>query len=83
MKVGDLVQQGSRVMEIRKSGKKLAPPKRVGIVLEIHELPDEMHTRHASWAKFLGRAIDVMWDNGKITEGFAENSLEVISDESR
>ena len=82
MKVGDLVQQGSRVMEIRKGGKKQAPPKRVGIVLEIHELSDDHPAHRADWAKFLGRAIDVMWDNGKITEGFAENSLEVISDES-
>ena len=82
MKVGDLVQQGSRVMEIRKSGKKQAPPKRVGIVLEIHELPEEIQTRRGDWAKFLGRTIDVLWANGKITEGFAENALEVISDES-
>ena len=83
MKVGDLVQQGSRVMEIRKSGKKQAPPKRVGIVLEIHDLSEEMMVRQPAWAKVLGRTIDVLWDNGKITEGFAENALEVISDESR
>jgi len=82
MKVGDLVQQGDEVIKFK--GKNApAKSKRVGIVLEIHELPDEIQTRREDWAKFLGRTIDVLWDNGKITEGFAENSLEVISDESR
>ena len=83
MKVGDLVQQGSRVMEIREGGKKQASPKRVGIVLEIHEQPDDIQIRRADWAKFLGRTIEVLWDNGKITKNFAENSLEVIGDEGR
>jgi len=30
----------------------------------------------------LGRQIDVLWENGKLTENFAENSLEVVSEEN-
>ena len=80
MKVGDLVQQGSRVMETRKGGKKQDPPKRVGVVIEIHEIPPEMLNGRTDWAKILGRTIHVLWDNGKISKNFAENSLEVISE---
>jgi len=80
MKVGDLVQQGSRVRGIRKGGKKQNPSKRVGVVIEIHEIPVEMLNGRSDWAKVLGPTIDVLWDNGKITKGFAENSLEVISE---
>jgi len=83
MKVGDLVQQGSRVMEIRKSGKKQKPPKRVGTVVAIHELPDinVKDSRRESWRKVLGgRSVDVLWSNGKLSKNFAENSLEVISE---
>ena len=81
MKVGDLVQQGSRLMEIRKGGKKQDTSKRVGIVLEIHEIPPEMLNGRSDWAKFLGRTIEVMWDNGKMSKNFAENSLDVISED--
>ena len=80
MKVGDLVQQGSRLIEMRKGGKKQDPPKRVGVVIEIHEIPPEMLNGRSDWAKMLGRTIDVMWDNGKMSKNFAENSLEVISE---
>ena len=83
MKVGDVVQQWSRIVEMRKSGKKQPESPRVGVVLRIHDLSEEMLARQPTWAKVLGRTVDVMWDNGKITEGVAENSLEVISDESR
>tara|TARA_Y100000296_G_C5131724_1_gene235929 strand:+ start:504 stop:752 length:249 start_codon:yes stop_codon:yes gene_type:complete len=82
MKVGDLVQQGTRVVKF----KGMYTPKksrRVGIVMEIHEIPVEMLNGRSDWAATLGRTVDVLWDNGKITEGFAENSLEVISDEGR
>ena len=80
MKVGDLVQQGSRLIEMKKGGKKQDPSKRVGIVIEIREIPPEMLNGRSDWAKMLGRTIDVMWDNGKMSKNFAENSLEVISE---
>jgi len=83
MKVGDLVQHGSRVMEIRKGGKKQKPPKRVGTVVAIHEMPDMQikDGRAAEWQALLGtRTIDVLWSNGKLSKNFAENSLEVISE---
>tara|TARA_R110002020_G_scaffold37239_20_gene112635 strand:+ start:3322 stop:3567 length:246 start_codon:yes stop_codon:yes gene_type:complete len=80
MKVGDLVQQGSRMIEMRKRGKKQDPSKRVGVVIEIHEIPPEMLNGRSDWAKILGRTIDVLWDNGKLTKNFAENSLEVVSE---
>jgi len=83
MKVGDLVQQGTRVVRFkgRHAPKK---SKRVGIVLEIEELSERgVDAYLGDWNSFLGRDVTVLWDNGKITKGFAENSLEVISDESR
>lgn len=83
MKVGDLVQQGTRVVKFKG---KSAPEKskRVGIVLEIEELPNHVrNTPNGDWISFLGRGVTVLWDNGKITKKFAENSLEVVSDESR
>ena len=82
MKVGDLVQQGTRVVKFKGEN---APKKskRVGVVMEIHEIPVEMLNGRSDWAEVLGRTVDVLWANGKLTKGFAENSLEVISDEGR
>ena len=83
MKVGDLVQQGTRVVKFK--GKNTPKKsKRVGIVLEIEELAHRMGGHHdGDWNSFLGRGVTVLWNNGKITKGFAENSLEVISNEGR
>ena len=80
MKVGDLVQQGTRVIKFKGEN---APKKskRVGVVMEIHEIPVEMLNGRSDWAEVFGRTV--LWDNGKITKGFAENSLEVISNEGR
>lgn len=79
MKVGDVVRQGSRVIEIR--GKKRS--KIVGTVVAIHDLPDEMtKSRNGDWSKLLGtKTVDVLWSNGKLSENFAENSLEVVINE--
>ena len=78
MKVGDVVRQGSRVIKIR--GKKRS--KIVGTVVAIHDLPDELTMfRNAGWSKLLGsRTVDVLWSNGKLSENFAEHSLEVINE---
>ena len=80
MKVGDLVQQGTRVIKFKGEN---APEKskRVGVVVEIHEIPVEMLNGRSDWAEVFGRTVDVLWNNGKLTQRFAEHSLEVISDE--
>lgn len=94
MKVGDLVVQGTRVVEFKVNGKSRVPAAKVGIVLAINDesifpdltkeefkhTSDAQRKRWKSWEKFLGRRIDVLWPSGKITKGFAENSLEVISE---
>jgi len=82
MKVGDLVQQGTRVIKFKGEN---APKKsrRVGVIMEIHEIPVEMLNGRSNWAATLGCTVDVLWSNGKLTKRFAENSLEVISDEGR
>ena len=82
MKVGDLVTQGSRVMEIRKGNKKQAPSQMIGTVIAIHKLPEQMKSsRNGDWSKLLGEnTIDVLWSNGKLSENFAEHSLDVINE---
>ena len=79
MKIGDLVQQGTRVIMFKGEN---APKKskRVGVVMEIHEIPVEMLNGRSDWAAVLGRTVDVLWDNGKISKNFAEKSLEVVSE---
>ena len=83
MKVGDLVQQGTRVIKFKGEN---APEKskRVGVRVKIEEFPEGMgESPGSAWLEVLGRTVDVLWNNGKLTTGFAEHSLEVISDESR
>jgi len=79
MKIGNLVQQGTRVIKFKGEN---APKKskRVGVVVEIHEIPVEMLNGRSDWAAVLGRTVDVLWDNGKISKNFAEKSLEVVSE---
>ena len=83
MKVGDIVRQGDGLVKFK--GKKA--PKRsfaIGTVVAIHEdtFPTEWDLNEnvnlKRWASMLGRRIDVMWENGKLSEGFAERSLEVV-----
>jgi hypothetical protein len=74
VKVGDIVRQSSAILKMK--GRE--PSKSLGVVIEIcetKELPDS----HTSWKKFLGRSITVMWETGKISKNFAENSLEVMN----
>ena len=89
MKVGDMVRQCDKIMKMYKGGKPQQPPKMVGIVVAIHEhmLPrknetEKMREKVSNIIKLVGRPIDVLWSNGKLSKNFAENSLEVI-DESR
>lgn len=80
MRVGDLVQQGTRVMEIRNSGELQRPSRMIGTVVALHDLPPEMKaSRNGDWSKLLGtKTVDVLWSNGRLMENYAENSLEVI-----
>lgn len=82
MKVGDIVIQGSRVIEIRQGGKKKKRSKMIGTVIAIHKIPEEMKdSRNGDWSKLIGsNTVDVLWTNGKLSENFAENSLEVIKE---
>ena len=84
MKVGDIVRQGDGLVKFK--GKKA--PKRsfaLGMVVAIHEdtFPEDWDLNEnvnlKKWASMLGRRIDVMWENGKLSEGFAEKSLEVVT----
>ena len=81
MKVGDLVKQGSSVIELRGSlsGKQ---NEFIGTVVAIYDLPSDMFkSRNGDWSKLLGsKTVDVLWQNGKISKNFAENSLEVINE---
>jgi len=69
-------------MKMHKGGKPMAPSKMIGIVLAIRELPKEMkNSRNGNWANVLGHnTVDVLWQSGKVSKNFAENSLEVVSE---
>ena len=81
MKVGDLVKQSDKILKFR--GKNA--PARSNILGTVISIRDEVFPEH--WeesetrnqlAKMLGRRVDVMWSTGRLSEGFAENSLEVV-----
>ena len=76
MKVGDIVQQGDRILKM----KGRAPSTAVGVVIEINDMKD-FPTHLKGWQKFLGRTVTVLWQSGRLTENMAENSLEVLSEE--
>ena len=87
MKVGDIVRQGDKIMKMSKGGKPVQSSLMVGIVVAIHEheLPDAHETeklkeKTLNILKLVGRPVDVLWSNGKLSKNFAENSLEVIED---
>jgi hypothetical protein len=73
VKVGDIVRQGERVIQMK--GRK--PGGTLGVVIEINktDFPDS----HKHWQKILGKnTITVLWESGKLTENMAENSLEIV-----
>ena len=85
MKVGDIVRQGDRVVQFKFKGKNWDyRSKRLGVVINIREedlFPPQWaeQANRKAWSKLLGRAVDVLWDNGRLSENFAENSLEVVT----
>ena len=85
MKIGDVVRQGNRICKLGRNGKPMSSPTNLGIVVGIRDMPparpeETEALRHMM--DMLGRQIDVLWENGKLTENFAENSLEVVSEEN-
>ncbi len=81
MKVGDLVMQGERVMKMHKIGHDRAPSRAVGTVIAVRELPVAGGDHHSQWTKLIGGTlVDVVWSCGKVSQNFAANSLEVISE---
>ena len=81
MKVGDIVKQGNRVIKLQG---KLSNQRSMllGTVIAIHDLPKEMFkSRNGDWSNLLGsKTVDVLWSSGKLSENFAERSLEVINE---
>lgn len=71
MQVGDIVRQGDRIVKIKGRN----PPTNLGIVVEIEQVDDRIPAR---WAKFLGRTVTVLWENGNLTKNMAENALELV-----
>ena len=85
MKVGDMVRQGDKIMKMSKGGKPVQSSPMVGIVVAIHEhdLPDHddpkrLKEKTLNIINLVGRPVDVLWANGKLSKNFAENSLEVV-----
>lgn len=81
MKVGDLVVQSNRVLKIRHT----EDPKRMRSVGTIIAVRAPVRAGdgggHSQWTKWLGGIlVDVVWSCGKVSQNFAANSLEVISE---
>jgi hypothetical protein len=74
MKVGDVVIQGDKLIKL----KGMPRSKMLGVVITIHDHNQDQRIPDG-WRKNLGRLIDVMWSNGKISKNFAENSLTVVA----
>jgi len=81
MKVGDVVIQGGDLIKL----KGIRKSRRLGAVIAIHEdtFPEDWETNswRKNWAKQIGRRIDVMWSNNKLSKNFAENALAVVAGE--
>jgi hypothetical protein len=83
LNIGDIVRQGGRLIKMRVAPN-ISRSKLLGTVVDIHEntfpeaWPEDDNRK--SWARMIGRRVDVMWSNGKLSESFAENSLELVSE---
>ena len=85
MKVGDIVRQSVNNGLITITGKLAENSKRgemFGTVIGIEEgmWPKdwEIQEHHKMWEMRIGRRVDVLWSNGKVSYNFAENALEVV-----
>ena len=79
MKVGDIVRQSTELIQMKENGKPKPPSKMIGTVIAIRENRRGYSSIPEEWKERLGRSVDVMWSSGRITEGFAENSLEIVN----
>jgi hypothetical protein len=84
MKVGDRVRQNDKAIKMTvKSGKQLPISCTTGIVIEIRDQlpPKKEETEQLiKILSYLGRQVDVLWSNGKLSKNFAENSLRVLNE---
>ena len=79
MKVGDIVRQSDKILKM----KGRTPSKRLGIVIDIREQesPKGWETEKLkSLMNMIGRQVDVLWESGKLSKNFAENSLEIVDE---
>ena len=84
MKVGDRVRQNDKAIKMTvKSGKQLPISWTTGIVIEIRDQlpPKKEETEQLiKILSYLGRQVDVLWSNEKLSKNFAENSLRVLNE---
>ena len=87
MKVGDLVRQNPNngLVKIRNHKSAKVDVSSIGTVVAIKEglWPKDwdISEEQRVFEMRIGRRVDVMWPNGKITENFAEHVLMVVEDE--
>ena len=84
MKVGDMVRQNNKLVEIRTKGRAKETPEIVGVVVAIRaqSMPKVQETEwFRSWMDRLGNLVDVLWSNGELTENFAEAALDVMNED--
>jgi hypothetical protein len=84
MKVGDIVRQNNTLLEMRSGGKRRQAPELIGVVVDIcdQEVPKENESEWLrSWMSQLGKLVDVLWSNGRLTKNFAEKGLDVVKEE--
>ena len=83
MKVGDIVRQNNKLIEVRTNSKKPLP-ELVGVVVAMRtqSLPKVQETEwFRSWMDRLGNLVDVLWSNGNLSENFAEAALDVVNED--
>ena len=84
MKVGDVV---ARTKDLASLSEHTLPEEILGIVIDIHDwktrdgaYPDELCEFQKLWIEKLGRRIDVLWADGKMTKSFAEGALRAVNE---
>jgi|LWDU01.1.fsa_nt_gi hypothetical protein len=80
MEIGDIVRQNNALLVMKRKGK-IHKVSMLGTVVAIHvDHQQQMTEYQRKWFKRLGKRVDVLWANGKLTEGFAEAALDIIVD---
>ena len=82
MKVGDIVRQNNKLIEVRTNSKKpRADLVGVVVAMRAQSMPKIQETEwFRSWMDRLGHLVDVLWSNGKLSENFAEAALDVVNE---